>query len=150
MELKKRLYGQRFYVSPSKRMITLWIDHNLITKSHFNCIQEFIDQIIVPPDIGRIPHKIESGFSSFKADQFKTWVNVYSIPALFNVLTTEHLECWRHFVLACRIICKQSLSTSDIDLADTHLNRFCIKVEQLFGRVLDHCYCVSRLEKEWE
>ena len=45
----------------------------------------------------------------------------------------EHLECWRHFVLACRIICKQSLSTTDVDLADCHLNRFCTKVEQLYG-----------------
>lgn len=60
------------FLGTSKRMITLWIDHSLVTKSHFCSIQEFINQIIVPPDIGRIPHKIESGFSSFKADQFKT------------------------------------------------------------------------------
>ena len=106
----------------------------MITRSHFNSIQQFVDKVTVPADIGRIPHKIETGFSSFKADQFKSWINIYSIPALFNILPAEHLECWRHFVLACRIICQQSLSLTDIDRADIHLNRFCTKVEQMYGK----------------
>ena len=57
--------------------------------------------MVVPSDIGQIPTKISSGFYGFKADQFKTWITVYSIPALHDILPDHHLECWRHFVLAC-------------------------------------------------
>ena len=59
---------------------------------------------------------------------------LYSIPALFEVLPKEHLECWRHYVLACRILCKQQLTLFDIDLADALLLKFCKKVELLYRK----------------
>jgi len=31
-------------------------------------------------DMGRLLYKIEWGFASFKADQFKSWILIYSIP----------------------------------------------------------------------
>lgn len=88
----------------------------------------------VPSDIGRIPQRIESGFAGFTADQYKTWITIYSIPALFNILPSEHLECWRHLVLACRILCKQSLSNCDMSLADGLLMQFCRRVECVYGK----------------
>lgn len=48
-------------------------------------------------------------------------------------LPTEHLECWRHFVLACRLLCKHKLSLTKIELADILLLQFCKKVQQLYG-----------------
>ena len=59
---------------------------------------------------------------------------LYSIPELFEVLPKEHLECWRHYVLACRILCKQQLTLFDIDLADALLLKFCKKVELLYRK----------------
>ena len=106
---------------------------DLISKSHFETIQNFIDSINVPSDVGRIPSKISSGFSGFKADQFRTWIIIYSIPALVDILPAEHLECWRHFVMACRILCKQSLSRHDVNIADILLMSFCKKVEMVYG-----------------
>lgn len=60
-------------------------------------------------------------FSTGPADQFKTWIKVFSIPALQQILPSDHIEWWRHFVLAWRILCKQSLSITVITLADTLL-----------------------------
>ena len=88
---------------------------------------------IVPTDIGRIPRKIETGFSGFTADQFKNWITIYSIPALYNILPRLHLDCWRYFVLACRIFSKQSLSSTDIAQADALILQYCRKTEQLYG-----------------
>ena len=85
-------------------MIKLWIKSGMLSSSHFIEIQNFVDSMVVPSDIGRIPHKIESGFAGFKADQFKTWITIFSIPALHGILPNNYLECWRHFVLACRIL----------------------------------------------
>ena len=115
-------------------MLSLWIELGLLTKSHFDLIQTFIDSIRVPTDVGRIPLKISSGFSGFKADQFKTWITIYSIPALYQILPRNDLECWRHFVLACRILCQQTLSTIDIAIADNLLIQFCNRVERMYGK----------------
>lgn len=121
------------FLGTGKRMITLWIKEGWLSSNHFIQIQSLVDKMIVPSDIGRIPHKIQSGFSGFKADQFKTWITVFSIPALYEILPSNHFECWRHFVLACRILCKQSLSKNDIMLADSLLIYFCKRVENMFG-----------------
>ena len=121
------------YLGSGKHMIKLWLNHGLIATNQFNELQEFLDTFIVPTDIGRIPRKVETGFSGFTADQFKNWITIYSIPALYNILPKQHLDCWRYFVLACRILSKQNLSLSDIVLADALILEFCKKMELLYG-----------------
>ena len=54
----------------------IWIKQNLISPPQFDLIQERINKIVSPPDIGRIPNKISSGFSSFPADQYKNWKSI--------------------------------------------------------------------------
>lgn len=87
----------------------------------------------VPLDIGRIPRKIETGFSGCTADQYKNWVTLYSIPCLHSVLDHNQLENWHHFVLACRILCKRHLTHSEVTVADTLLMRFCRRTQELYG-----------------
>ena len=96
----------------------------------FERIQSQVDLIVLPPGLGRIPHKVLNGF---KADQFKNWVNIYSIPVLFGILEPEHLECWRHFVLASRIVCKHQLTQDDINLADALFVQFGRRVQRMYG-----------------
>lgn len=123
------------FLGTGKHMINLWIEFKLLTSNNFLQVQSFVDNIIVPSDVGRIPHKIESGFAGFKADQFKNWITLFSIPALHSIgFSSEHLECWRHFVLACRILCKQVLSSDDVLLADILLLSFCKRVQHIYGK----------------
>ena len=121
------------FLGTGKHMLSIWKDQGWLNRTQFEAIQKFVDEVSVPADIGRIPYKIQSGFASFKADQFKSWILIYSIPALHGILPIEHLECWRHFVLACRILCKHSLTLADIDLADALLLRFCKRVQEIYG-----------------
>ena len=121
------------FLGSGKHMMAIWKRQELVNPSKYETIQEFVDSMSVPSDVGRIPQKIESGFSGFKADQFKNWINIYSIPALADVLPSQSLECWRHFVLACRILCKHTLSMRDVDLADILLVQFCRRVQHLYG-----------------
>ena len=65
-------------------------NHGLLLKCQLLEIQNLVDTTNVPSDIGRIPHKIRSGFAGFTADQFNNWVFIYSIPTLFGILPTEH------------------------------------------------------------
>ena len=110
------------------------ISTRVLSEAHLCTIQKRIDAMSVPSDIGRIPRKIESSFYSFTADQYKNWVLHYSIICLHGLLSSEYLECWRHFVLACRYLCQPSLKQDDVTIADALLLQFCRRTERLFGK----------------
>ena len=92
--------------------------------------------MVIPTGIGRIPYKIQSGFSSFTADQLKNWINLFSLLTLQDILTGDDLEIWRHFILACRIFSSKSVTTDDLNIADALLMRFCQRVERSYGQHL--------------
>ena len=112
------------YLGTAKLMMkNVWLKerNEFISDEDFERIQELVDSMTVPQDIGRIPGKISCSFSGFTADQWKNWTTVYSLFALKGVLPDNHLECWRHFVLACKLLGKKVLTYSDIELGDRHL-----------------------------
>ena len=59
-----------------------WLNRGIITTFNFDKIQSRVHSVRVPADIGRIPHKIMSGFASFTADQFKNWGLYYPVIVL--------------------------------------------------------------------
>ena len=97
-------------------------------------LQTRVDNVCVPPNIGRIPRKICSQFASLIADEWKNWTNYCSIMCLRDILPQEHLECWRHFVLACRYLCRHTITSTDIRFADALLLQFCKRCELLYGK----------------
>lgn len=112
----------------------IWLQRNLIEQSQYNMIQNRMDRMKVPSDMGRIPYKITSGFSSFTADQFKNWILYFSVLALRDVLAEEHLQCWQHFVLACRKLCRRRVTLLDIQIGDALLMQFCTRYERIYGK----------------
>ena len=121
------------FLGTGKHLLQFWLDKEIINRSQYSSIQTYVDQMVVPADVGRISFKIVSGSSSFTADQFKNWIILFSMPTLYEILPQEHLKCWQHFVLACRILCKHQLSQSDVDLFDVLLIRFCQRAQALYG-----------------
>lgn len=105
-----------------------------MSPSGLYAIQDHINSMHVPPDIGRIPRKINTGFSGCTTDQYKNWVTLYSVPCLHSFLDQDQLECWCHFILACRLLCKRSLTHSYLSIADALLLRFCRRSEQIYGK----------------
>ena len=65
-------YAQNYagIIGRSLHVMVLWKDKNILTKEHFLMIQERIENISVPMDIGRIPYKIESAMAGLTADQW--------------------------------------------------------------------------------
>ena len=61
-------------------MLHLWANSGILLNSDFSIIQETVDCMIVPTDVGRIPRKILTSFSGFTADQFKNWIINFSTP----------------------------------------------------------------------
>ncbi len=88
-----------------------------------------VNSVYIPPGLGRLPSKIMSGFSGLTADQLKNWTIIFSLFALYDHLPSNDLECWRHFVLASRILSQLQVSMSDVELAHALLQQFCRRAE---------------------
>ena len=101
------------YLGTAKHLKDVWIQQGLITNKDMSHIQSRVDCVQAPLYVGRIPHKIASSFAGFTADQFKNWTNLFSLMALHDVLPLEHLQCWRYFVLASRILCQMQITDAD-------------------------------------
>jgi len=57
------------FLGLAKTTLKAWKEKELIKDKHFDLLQRRVDAVILPPEIGRIPSKISTGFSGFTADQ---------------------------------------------------------------------------------
>ena len=119
-------------------MKNIWLngDNPLLKKNDLSIIQEKLDKIKAPSDIGRIPRKIFNSYGGFTADKWKTFTTLFSIYALYDILPKPDLELWRQFVLACTFICSPVITEARALLAHSFLLNFCQGLEQLYGK---HC-----------
>ena len=117
----------------TKLMITIWREKTLISSHDFVKIQAQVDSFVTPPDVGRIPHKISSGFSSFTADQWKNWVLIYSLIVLKPILPGTYYYCWYIFVQACQLLCSRAISQTNVLELNHLLVCFCKTIEELYG-----------------
>ena len=89
----------------------IWVERGILRTDHemFQHIESTMEKLNYPSLLGRIPKSILCSFGSFTADQMKNWCNIFSLFTLRGVLVDEHWECWKHFVLASRILCQQRI-----------------------------------------
>ena len=72
--------------------------HNMLVGNFEGCNEIVNEQTVydikVPAEISWIPFKIDSGFSSFTAEQWKNWTCVYSLCCLYELIPQQHSSCW--------------------------------------------------------
>ena len=125
------------FLGTSKRMLEkAWLSTNKIDSKQLKSIQKVIDSIPIPSDIGRIPHKIASGFAGFTADQWKTWVLVYSTCALSDVLEEEDRKCWQHFVNCIALWSQRIVTINEVDQGEECMLAFLREAENLYSERL--------------
>ena len=61
-------------------------------------------------------------------------MDYYFIHCLFDIIPVEHLECWRHFVLAPRLLSKSILTQDEPKVADNLFLQFGKRFDQLYCR----------------
>ena len=121
------------FLGTAKKMLHIWKEKEILKPEDFKKIESQVGKIVCPSDVGKLPQKIASCFGAFNADQFKNWTILFSVYALKGVIPNVHLEYWRKFVLACKILCTRSVSKSNVKVAHRLLISFCMKVEETFG-----------------
>ena len=72
--------------------ISLDGDSPLIKKKDLINIQEKLDKIKAPSDVGRKPRKILNSYRGFTADQWKTFTTLFSIYALSDIFAQTTLR----------------------------------------------------------
>ena len=106
----------------------LWIDSGKLSKFDLKLMENWAKQIKLPADMGRIPYKISTGdrFSSFTADQWKSFILIYTILLIWDLLVTSDQNILTNFVkayslLTCRIININMLSQAHDQLLQVAL-----------------------------
>ena len=89
------------YLGTGKHAFKVWISENILTKDHLAEIDHRVCLFHVPSGVGRLPTNVSSNYGGFTAEQWKTWIIVYSPVVLKGVLPPSHLQCWLLFVRAC-------------------------------------------------
>ena len=123
------------YLGTAKTIFNkVWLQRGIVDATGLRKINDRIQSWFVPPEVqfSRLPPIMEHS-SSLTAEQWMIWVNYYSLNCLYEVIPFEHLECWRRFVLASRLLCKRQLTAEDIQVADTLLLKFCRQFELIYG-----------------
>ncbi|KXJ07205.1 Transposon TX1 uncharacterized 149 kDa protein [Exaiptasia diaphana] len=82
------------FLGISKLMLSLWKDSGVLGDKDFIILQNRVNAVQPPSEIGRIPTKIGTGFSGFTADQWKNWVCYYSLFALKGIQPSKHYNVW--------------------------------------------------------
>ena len=116
-------------------MKNIWLneDSPIIPKNRHTILQSKVDKCAFPSSLGRIPHKIASGFSSFTAGKWKIWTMTLSMYVLEGELEQTHLNCWHLFVRACQILVSPMLTIEEAEQGHDLLVKFCIEFERLYG-----------------
>ena len=122
------------FLGTAKTMLKkIWPEHDSVLEDELDTIQEVVSGSIVPQEIGKIPYKIASCFSSFTAEELKNWTLYYSPYALKPVLSKEAYTCWMLFVEACHILCQPTITIRGASLAHKYIMDFGREFERLYG-----------------
>ena len=62
-------------------MLQLWPECGVIATGNFSALEECIDSIVIPANLGKIPSKVHTSFSAFTADQVKDWITIFFYPS---------------------------------------------------------------------
>ena len=111
----------------------LWLSNKILSIKDLTTIQDKVNSLNVPNEIGRIPCKIASSFADFTADEWKNWTLIYSLYCLHDVLPQSHFQVWKMFVKVCRKLCKHNILIQDALEAQTLLVAFNKRIEGLYG-----------------
>ncbi|GET51194.1 uncharacterized protein LOC114543330 [Rhizophagus irregularis DAOM 181602=DAOM 197198] len=114
----------------------IFINQNKLSIEQLRIAQKRMDYIELPSDIGRIPLKIaigNEGFSNLTADQWKTFIMIYSTPILWDMLDNNDRKILGHFVRACNLLVARFITEDDLREAQERLKDMAHLIERTYG-----------------
>ena len=121
------------FLGTGKHMMEVWLSSEFLSRRNLDDMEKLISQFIIPEGIRCLPSKITNHFGGFTADQWRNWITIYSTVLLWQLLDSQHWNCWILFVQAVKTLTGRILTVSDLTEADSLLQRFCITFQELYG-----------------
>lgn len=91
-------------------------------------------QAIKPPSsFTRGPRSIKKELAMLKASDLKIFMFYYSLPVLLGILPERYWFHHRQLVTAIAILCQESISLQEIDVAEEMLHSYVRDFEVLYG-----------------
>jgi hypothetical protein len=115
---------------------SIFINQNKLSMEQLRVAQNRMDYIDLPSDIGRIPPKIaigNEGFSNLTADQWKTFIMIYSTSILWDMLDDNDRKILGHFVRACNLLVARFITDDDLKEAQERLKDMAHLIENTYG-----------------
>src|ERR1700741_5547866 len=113
----------------------LWIEGGKINKNDLELMENRAKNIKIPADLGRIPYKIATGdgFSDYTADQWKSFIMIYAIPLMWDLLDDDDRKILANFVKVCVILTNRIIEDNALDEAHFRLLTVAQLVEDRYG-----------------
>ena len=133
-------------IGSAKHFLKVLIDNSIVSDAQFNMLHSHADRFNSLATF----HITCFGFASFTADQWKNWVVYFSLVAMCDTLDNNRLECWRHFVQACRVRCGKKLMMEHVLQGNVHLLQFSKRTQIIFRNhivtpdIHMHCHICSK------
>lgn len=129
-----------FFLGVFKDFFQILCDAKVLNEAELHAMQMHADKLKCPKEVGRVPYKIWSKMSGFKADQWKTLVLIYfpfvlngALARLTNVaerLKVQRLACL--LTLMCRIICVRTITKAALQTYTTLMCEYYSVFRSLF------------------
>src|SRR6266498_2519036 len=113
----------------------LWIENNKITKHDLEKMEKRAKNIKLPTDLGRLPSKVATRdrFSGFTADQWKSFILIYAIPLMWDLLDEPDRKILGNFVRACTLLVCRIIDDKILSEAHEHLLKVAMLIEENYG-----------------
>ena len=122
------------FLGTAKHLFKTWIEQGIISQADLQAIQEKMEKVTPISGTGQLPSNIASNYGGFTAAQWMNFILYYSLFVMKDALPDEHMQCLQKFVLACRFLCKRSVTEAEVFMADQKLLQFAKQFEALYGK----------------
>jgi hypothetical protein len=78
----------------------------------------------LPSNLGRAPRNIVLHHRGYKAEEWASWITMFSLPLLKGRLPLKFYNGWSLFVKAVKLCQKKIITTHDLDNIDSFLLNF--------------------------
>ena len=115
---------------------SIFVNQGKLSMEQLRVAQIRMDHVELPSDIGRIPPKIaigNDGFSNLTADQWKTFIMIYSTNILWDMLDNSDRKILGHFVRACNLLAARFITEDDLKEAQERLKDMAHLIENTYG-----------------
>ena len=120
-----------FLLVSAKKVFECWIEKGILKEKGLEELDQLIQEVPIPSNVGRVAGSVLISFKSFKAEELKNWVLYFLLCCLKDLIPLNHFNMWQIFVRSCHKLLKPRISIQEIDDAHNLLVLFVEKFAEL-------------------